>query len=162
MQDAFTLDLAHRYLYAEVWLLIDLISDADKYQMLCKALFKCFFSPQIIFFPFCSFLHFCIVGIKKIQWEWTVIRYFKLLFVCLCVVVSCHGHAWFIQRPEEGVKSSGARVTESHEPPCGHRELRLGLLWKRLNFSNCWAISPILLRCFYLIALTKHLPCSGP
>lgn len=30
------------------------------------------------------------------------------------------------------------------------------------KFSDCWAISPILLWCFYLIALTKHLPCTGP
>lgn len=38
-------------------------------------------------------------------------------------VLACQD-AWYTQRPEEGVKSSGARVTESHEAPCGLRELR--------------------------------------
>lgn len=68
------------------------------------------------------------------------IHSFIYLFMCGGVLSACLPmcHSMLgIQRPEEGVRFSRTGVTESHEPPYGHRKLRLDLLGKHLNFSDC-------------------------
>lgn len=60
-----------------------------------------------------------------------------LFVLCGGVMSVYHVHAWNTQRPEEGVRPFGSRVTKSHKPPCGYWELRLGLLGKHLNSFNC-------------------------
>jgi hypothetical protein len=52
--------------------------------------------------------------------------------MCLSVLPACasvhHFHAWCLQRPEEGVESSGIGVTDACESSDGFWELKLGPL----------------------------------
>lgn len=50
-------------------------------------------------------------------------------------------YAWFPKRPEKGVGSLGAAVTDSCEPQCGCWELNLGGL-EAASALLCRALSP--------------------
>ena len=50
--------------------------------------------------------------------------------MCVGVLLACkpvyHMHAWCFWKPEEGIGSPGAGVTNGCEPPCGCWESNLG------------------------------------
>lgn len=58
-----------------------------------------------------------------------------VLPACMHVYHVC---AWYLQRPEEGVRSPGTEVIDSCKPPCGCWELSLGVV----RGLNCRARSP--------------------
>lgn len=73
------------------------------------------------------------------------------LHICLCPQM----FVWFPRRPEEGIGSSGTRVSDICEPPCRYWNQASGAL-------NCWAISLFLFFFLFSSALFSPVLSSPP
>lgn len=53
--------------------------------------------------------------------------YILCVLVCVCMYVYKPQAWWYLERPDEGIRSPGSGGIDGHEPACGCWELNLGL-----------------------------------